>query len=134
VRTLKGDAQEVVDLLTDRMTVHSQNQRFEEAAFVRDRIDSLNRALHRQSQANALRDGGLQDIMHEGITYRIDQGVLVESVSSGEVCSAATVELPKTIERLRAVLTVPEDESPTDVLDEVMCIARLAESLQSTEQ
>ena len=129
VRTLKGDAQEVVDLLTDRMTVHSQNQRFEEAAFVRDRIDSLNRALQRQAEADALRDGGLQHVTHEGITYRIDQGVLVESVSGGEVCSASTVELPKTIERLRAVLTVPEDESPTDVLDEVMCMARLVSSL-----
>jgi DNA polymerase-3 subunit epsilon len=129
VRTLKGDAQEVVDLLTDRMTVHSQNQRFEEAAFVRDRIDSLNRALQRQAEADALRDGGLQHVTHEGITYRIDQGVLVESVSGGEVCNASTVELPKTIERLRAVLTVPEDESPTDVLDEVMCMARLVSSL-----
>ena len=129
VRTLKGDAQEVVDLLTDRMTVHSQNQRFEEAAFVRDRIDSLNRALQRQAEADALRDAGLQHVTHEGITYRIDQGVLVESVSGGEVCSASTVELPKTIERLRAVLTVPEDESPTDVLDEVMCMARLVSSL-----
>ena len=129
VRTLKGDAQDVLALLTDRMTSHSQNQRFEEAAFVRDRIDSLNRALQRQAEADALRDAGLQNVMHQGITYRIDQGVLVESVSGGEVCSAATIELPKTLERLRTVLTVPEDESPTDVLDEVMCMARLVSSL-----
>ena len=129
VRTLKGDAQEVVSLLTDRMTSHSQNQRFEEAAFIRDRIDSLNRALQRQAEADALRDAGLQNVTHEGITYRIDQGVLVESVSSGEVCSASTVMLPATLERLRTVLTVPADESPTDVLDEVMCMARLVSSL-----
>ena len=129
VRTLKGDAQDVLALLTDRMTSHSQNQRFEEAAFVRDRIDSLNRALQRQVEADALRDAGLQNVTHQGITYRIDQGVLVESVSGGEVCSAATIELPKTLERLRTVLTVPEDESPTDVLDEVMCMARLVSSL-----
>ena len=129
VRTLKGDAQDVLALLTDRMTSHSQNQRFEEAAFVRDRIDSLNRALQRQAEADALRDAGLQNVTHQGITYRIDQGVLVESVSGGEVCSAATIELPKTLERLRTVLTVPEDESPTDVLDEVMCMARLVSSL-----
>ena len=129
VRTLKGDAQEVVALLTDRMTSHSQNQRFEEAAFVRDRIDSLNRALQRQAEADALRDAGLQNVTHQGITYRIDQGVLVESVSGGEVCSASTIELPKTLERLRTVLTVPADESPTDVLDEVMCMARLVSSL-----
>ena len=129
VRTLKGDAQDVVALLTDRMTSHSQNQRFEEAAFVRDRIDSLNRALQRQAEADALRDAGLQNVTHQGITYRIDQGVLVESVSGGEVCSAVTIDLPKTLERLRTVLTVPEDESPTDVLDEVMCMARLVSSL-----
>jgi len=129
VRTLSGDSQEVIDLLTNRMNVHSQNQRFEEAAFVRDRIDALVRALHRQAQADALRNGGLQDVTHEGITYRIDQGVLVETVSSGEVCSALTMTLPKRLEHLRAVLHVPVDESPTDVLDEVMCIARLVSSL-----
>lgn len=128
-RTLNGDADEVVGLLTNRMNAHSQNQRFEEAAFVRDRIETLGKTLNRQAQANALRDGGLQDITHEGITYRIDQGVLVESVSGGEVCSASTVMLPATLERLRAVLTVPVDESPTDVLDEVMCMARLVSSL-----
>ena len=129
VRTLRGDAQEVVSLLTDRMAAHSQNQRFEEAAFVRDRIDSLNRALQRQAEADALRDAGLQNVTHEGITYRIDQGVLVESVSSEEVCSASTVGLPKALERLRPILDVPTDESPTDVLDEVMCMARLVASL-----
>ena len=129
VRTLKGDAQDVLALLTDRMTSHSQNQRFEEAAFVRDRIDSLNRALQRQAEADALRDAGLQNVTHEGITYRIDQGVLVESVRDGEVCNASTVMLPETIERLRTILTVPADESPTDVLDEVMCMARLVSSL-----
>lgn len=128
-RTLNGDAEEVVGLLTKRMNVHSQNQRFEEAAFVRDRIDALGTVLHRQSQANALRDGGLQDITHEGITYRIDQGVLVETLSSGEVCTAVTLALPTTLEHLRAVLHVPVDESPTDVLDEVMCMARLVSSL-----
>ena len=129
VRTLRGDAQEVVSLLTDRMAAHSQNQRFEEAAFVRDRIDSLNRALQRQVEADALRDAGLQNVTHEGITYRIDQGVLVESVSSKGVCSASTLGLPKTLERLRPILDVPTDESPTDVLDEVMCMARLVASL-----
>ena len=129
VRTLRGDAQEVVSLLTDRMAAHSQNQRFEEAAFVRDRIDSLNRALQRQAEADALRDAGLQNVTHEGITYRIDQGVLVESVSGEGVCSASTLRLPKTLERLRPILDVPTDESPTDVLDEVMCMARLVASL-----
>ena len=129
VRTLNGDAEEVVDLLTKRMNVHSQNQRFEEAAFVRDRIETLGKTLDRQAQANALRDAGLQDITHEGVVYRINQGVLVETVSSGEVCSPETLNLPTKLEHLRAVLNVPADESPTDVLDEVMCMARLVSSL-----
>lgn len=133
-RTLQGDAQEVVDRLTEKMTEHSQNQRFEEAAFVRDRIDSLSTALQRQAQADALRNRGLQDITHEGITYRINQGVLVETLSSGEVCSAETLALPPTLARLRDVLHVPADETSTDVLDEVMCIARLVESLLPTKQ
>ena len=128
-RTLNGDAEEVVGLLTKRMNVHSQNQRFEEAAFVRDRIETLGKTLNRQAQANALREGGLQDITHEGVVYRIDQGVLVETLSSGEPCTAVTLALPTTLEHLRAVLHVPVDESPTDILDEVMCMARLVSSL-----
>jgi hypothetical protein len=129
VRTLNGDAEEVVALLTKRMNVHSQNQRFEEAAFVRDRIETLGKALDRQAQANSLRDAGLQDITHEGVVYRIDQGVLVETLGGGEVCKPETINLPKKLEHLRAVLNVPADESPTDVLDEVMCMARLVSSL-----
>ncbi len=134
VRTLQGDAQEVISLLTARMTDHSQNQRFEEAAFVRDRIDALCTALQRQSQADALRNQGLQDVTHEGVTYRINQGVLLETHSDGEACNASTVHLTQKIEPLRAVLHVPTDESATDVLDEVMCLARLVESLRPVEQ
>jgi len=52
----------------------------------------------------------------------------VETLSSGEVCTAVTLALPTTLEHLRAVLQVPVDESPTDVLDEVMCMARLVSS------
>jgi hypothetical protein len=129
VRTLNGDAEEVVALLTKRMNVHSQNQRFEEAAIVRDRIETLGKALDRQAQANALRNAGLQDITHEGVVYRIDQGVLLETLGGGEVCKPETIDLPKKLEHLRAVLNVPAGESPTEVLDEVMCMARLVSSL-----
>ncbi len=129
VRTLQGEASEVMSLLTHRMTEHSQNQRFEEAAFVRDRIDALCIALQRQSQADALRNRGLQDVTHEGIVYRIRQGLLVETLTSGDVCNASTVKLAQTLEHMREFLRVPADESPTDVLDEVMCMARFVASL-----
>ena len=53
----------------------------------------------------------------------------METLSSGEVCNPETLNLPKKLEHLRAVLNVPADESATDVLDEVMCMARLVSSL-----
>jgi excinuclease ABC subunit C len=48
-RFLRGDTQEVLDELQQRMMGHAQAQAYEQAAAVRDQIGSLSRVLHQQS-------------------------------------------------------------------------------------
>src|SRR5688572_12513906 len=48
-RFLRGETQEVLDELQQRMMAHAQAQEYEQAAAVRDQIGSLSRVLHRQS-------------------------------------------------------------------------------------
>jgi excinuclease ABC subunit C len=48
-RFLRGDTQEVLDELQQRMMAHAQAQAYEQAAAARDQIGSLSRVLHQQS-------------------------------------------------------------------------------------
>jgi excinuclease ABC subunit C len=48
-RFLRGQTQEVLDELQQRMLAHAQAQAYEQAAAVRDQIGSLSRVLHQQS-------------------------------------------------------------------------------------
>jgi excinuclease ABC subunit C len=48
-RFLRGDTQEVLDELQQRMMMHADAQQYEQAAAVRDQIGSLSRVLHQQS-------------------------------------------------------------------------------------
>jgi excinuclease ABC subunit C len=48
-RFLRGDTQEVLDELQQRMMGHAQSLEYEQAAAVRDQIGSLSRVLHQQS-------------------------------------------------------------------------------------
>jgi excinuclease ABC subunit C len=48
-RFLRGDTQEVLDELQQRMMTHADAQQYEQAAAVRDQIGSLSRVLHQQS-------------------------------------------------------------------------------------
>jgi excinuclease ABC subunit C len=48
-RFLRGDTQEVLDELQQRMMVHAQALQYEQAAAVRDQIGSLSRVLHQQA-------------------------------------------------------------------------------------
>ena len=129
-RTLRGESDHVVELLTARMTNHSREERFEEAAFVRDRIDALHTALHRQTQADALRHKDSYEVHGHGVTYRIENGILVETICDDTSWTPSSVELPKAIGHLRESIQTPTGEPDTAVLDEVMCLARLVETLR----
>ncbi|MSO15101.1 MAG: DEDD exonuclease domain-containing protein [Ilumatobacteraceae bacterium] len=128
-RNMRGESDEVVSLLTARMMEHSNNQRFEEAARSRNRIDSLNTALFRQRQADALRQQGDLELSVGHISYQISAGILQSTTINGLKITPESVELPTIKQDLRALLQVPIGEAHVKVLDEVMCVARLVESL-----
>ena len=132
--TLLGESSEVVNLLTAKMNEHSQHQRFEEAAFVRDRIDAIHTVLHRHRQAESIRSKSDLRLQAHGVSYVIDNGVLVHTEYEGDILNPSTVALPQLTFDLRDIIRIPTNESPTEILDEVMCLARLAESLLPVEQ
>ncbi|CAB4608911.1 unannotated protein [freshwater metagenome] len=121
-------------MLTARMNEHSVQQRFEEAAFVRDRIDAIHTAIQRHLQAESLRSHTDLHIEAHGVRYLIENGVLVGTQIDGENIDSSTVAIPELKFDMREIIKMPIDESPTETLDEVMCLARLVESLQPTEQ
>jgi DNA polymerase-3 subunit epsilon len=133
-QTLLGRSDEVVQLLTARMNEHAVQQRFEEAAFVRDRIDAIHTAIQRHSQAESLRSHTDLLVEAHGVKYLIENGVLVGTQIDGENIDSSTVAIPELKFDMREIIRMPIDESPTETLDEVMCLARLVESLQPTEQ
>lgn len=128
-RNLLGHTSEVISLLTNQMTEHSRNQRFEEAARARDLIESLTTALLRQRQGDAMRLHGDIEISVGQITYQISGGLLVSTTSNGIEITPESVQLPMMKNDFRALLQVPHTETSVKVLDEVMCVARLVESL-----
>jgi DNA polymerase-3 subunit epsilon len=124
--TLLGNSTEVFDLLEAKMLTHSEAQRFEEAAMIRDRIDTLKTALRKQQQTNSLISMGDVTIEHNNISYRIQCGVLHETRFSDELFS------PITAHELRvAELITPPDTPHTphghirpEAIDEIMCVIR----------
>jgi DNA polymerase-3 subunit epsilon len=131
-RTLLGDPAEVIALLTKKMSTHAEAQRFEDAAFIRDRIENLHTALKRQQQAQSVCRSGDLTIEHAGIIYEISNGILMNTRRENELFaplrnSGIPVE----------ALTAPPDSAiihdslvRTDALNEVMCIARFLEKNQ----
>ena len=74
----------LLDPLTERMMRLANQQRFEEAAWARDRHDALAKALTRRWEWEALtRAGWLELDSRDGTTVVIDHGVLVETRRTG---------------------------------------------------
>lgn len=70
--------------LADRMGRLARDQRYEEAAWVRDRHDALVRALQRRWEWEALTSAGWLELEHsDGTVAIVDHGVLVETRPPG---------------------------------------------------
>ena len=75
----------ILEALTDRMTRLSRTQRYEEAAWARDRHDALVRALRKRWEWQALTGAGWLEVEHaDGTAAVIDHGSLVETRPPGE--------------------------------------------------
>jgi DNA polymerase-3 subunit epsilon len=131
-RTLSGDPAEVVALLAKKMITHSEAQRYEDAAYIRDRIENLQTALKRQKQTQDICRTGDLTIEHAGIIYEISNGILMNTRLENQLF-APLQNSGIAVEHL----TVPPESAlihetlvRTDALNEVMCIARFLEKNQ----
>lgn len=115
---LTGNPHRVVDLLHDKMMQLANQQRFEEAAGVRDRLTALVGAAKRFHLVESLRAAGRVEISDGASTWTVERALLVDAVRSDSVS--------------RALPVAPGDTSDTTVLsrhqiDEALCLARFCD-------
>lgn len=80
VTAIDGSPHLLLEPLAERMTRLAEEQRYEEAAWARDRHDALARALQRRLQWRALAGAGWLELEHaDGTVAVIDHGTLVET-------------------------------------------------------
>lgn len=114
VRGIEDDPGLLLDPLVDRMSRFSSDQRYEQAAWVRDRHDALARALETRRMWAALGEAGLLEVEDEsGRRVVIDHGLLVETRASGHgpalFAPAAPVKsppVPPTVEAAEEALLI----------------------------
>lgn len=115
-RGLTGDAQLLLAPLQQQMLRLAEQQRFEEAADVRDRAAALAHALERRDRIDALRAAGTLVVeLHDGGGAELRAGRLHRAWGSVEIPLVAAAAAPSAAEAL-----VP----PTaEELDELLCVA-----------
>ena len=99
---LVGDVDDLLLRSTDRMRALVSAHRFEEAAAVRDRVETLLRVTTDAAAVRALRAGGRVEVEVSGVTHVIDDGLLHHRVLDEVPCLDALAErrlLARTIQR-----------------------------------
>lgn len=76
-RAMSGDTNDVMSALGVKMAALAQQQRFEEAAAVRDRLSTLLEASRRVAIVMALQAAGRCEVEVAGVRHAIDDGLLV---------------------------------------------------------
>lgn len=142
ISALHHSPRPLLEQLTERMARLANEQRYEEAAWTRDRHDALVRALRRTWEWRALASAGWLEFEHrDGTTAVIDHGSFVETRSPGQS------------PRLRNLLPAPLDVSTvapsveaaeeaaiiwrwleTNEVKLIECSGRFAYPLQRTER
>jgi DNA polymerase-3 subunit epsilon len=115
-QVMGGDARTVADDLARRMATLAAQQRYEEAALVRDRISALQGALRRRALVEALRAAGRAEITDGTTTWVVDRARLVDVAVSGATTAALPVAAPDPPE--------PGSPLPRHLSDEALCLAR----------
>jgi len=116
---LRGTPQAVSDRLHHKMTQLAHQQRFEEAAAMRDRLTALIGGAKRVQLVDALRAGGRMQITRGDSTWIIDDARLVDASRSGVVGRALPVAPPDPAQA-GTVLSRAH-------VDEALCLARFCE-------
>ncbi len=119
---LCGDPRAVVERLHRKMVTLAAEQRFEEAATLRDRLQALIGASRRHLLVDALRTAGQVDITLGANTWHVDRARLIDTSTAGGADGAVGRALP-----------VPPPEPctspvlPRDAVDEALCLARFCD-------
>ena len=126
VATMQGNAQPIIDSLTDKMNKHSQAQRFEEAGFVLNRIEALQSVLLRTQSAQQLVAAGNFTFTNNNITYHVQSGLLHATHVDNVAFSPIPPPLKANFTQFLQPPALPDQSAPinSDIIDEVLCIAR----------
>ena len=126
VTAMQGNAQPIIDSLTDKMNKHSQAQRFEEAGFVLNRIEALQSVLLRTQSAQQLVAAGNFTFTNNNITYHVQSGLLHATHVDNVAFSPIPPPLKANFTQFLQPPAHPDQSAPinSDIIDEVLCIAR----------
>jgi len=116
---LTGEPHVVADRLHDKMMQLAQQQRFEEAALVRDRLTTLIGAAKRAQLVDALRAAGRVRITRGDSTWIVDDARLVDAARAGTAGRALPVPAPEP--------PAPGGVLSREHIDEALCLARFCE-------
>lgn len=133
VAAMQGNAQPIIDSLTDKMNKHSQAQRFEEAGFVLNRIEALQSVLLRTQSAQQLVAAGNFTFTNNNITYHVQSGLLHATHVDNVAFSPIPPPLKANFTQFLQPPALPDQSAPinSDIIDEVLCIARHHRDAQS---
>jgi DNA polymerase-3 subunit epsilon len=112
---LEGRPEVVVERVRDKMLQLASQQRFEEAASVRDRLTALIGATRRHLLVDALRSAGRAHITLGDATWTIESGRLVDATSIGSVGRALPIAAPE---------PTADPVLGRHQIDEALCLAR----------
>jgi len=115
---LRGDPRLIVDRLHERMMRLAGDERFEEAAATRDRLDALLGAVRRHLLVDALRTAERAEIVLGDSTWIIDRGRLLDATRTGAAGRALPVSPPE---------ASTADVLARDQIDEALCLARFCD-------
>lgn len=125
VRGLTVEPELLLAPLSERIAMLAADDRFEEAADVRDRADALSSALRRQRRFDQVRRAGRVEIhLRDGGTLVLEHGRLV-SAGDGR-------RLPMTLDDTASGAPDPDAPLPRELADELACIATWLERSAST--
>ena len=126
VAAMQGNAQPIIDSLTDKMNKHSQAQRFEEAGFVLNRIEALQSVLLRTQSAQQLVAAGNFTFTNNNITYHVQSGLLHATHVDNVAFAPIPPPLKANFTQFLQPPALPDQSAPinSDIIDEVLCIAR----------
>jgi len=96
-RALTGDPAIIADRLRDKMSGLAAQQRFEEAASIRDRLQALLGAIKRHRLVETLRSADSARITVGGTTWIVEQARLVDVTQAGSATKALPIEPPEAV-------------------------------------